>query len=476
MKERIIILEDEFLISEDLRTMLEMEGYDVVAIETSGQETIRKAEKLKPDIVLIDIQLEGEIDGVEVADFLTKKMFLPIIYITAFSDENMLERVRFTEPYGYILKPYDRKNVLITIKNALYKHKIEQKLRISKQKYRSLFEESNDPIFIHDLDGNIINANSKACELLKYEREQLLQMNTIDLFFDKILETENSYLERINKNGFTRFESIFKSSDGDLYNVDINSRVFGLEKTLIQAIVRDITSIKKIESELKRSHEELYNLRIYSDKKLEKEKRRIAREIHDELGQILTAMELELSWVRKNSDRHDKSVSDRIDSISKLIDMGLSMIRKIATELRPGVLDDLGFVAAIKWGIGEFHQKTGIECGLILDPQEFDLSNNISISMYRIFQEIMTNIIRHAKADRVKIFIWKDINEMNMEISDNGLGIPAEKIDNVFSFGLIGMRERVENLNGSFQIKGSKKKGTQITVRIPINPFDKEVQ
>jgi len=225
---------------------------------------------------------------------------------------------------------------------------------------------------------------------------------------------------------------------------------------------------KSVEKELRRSQEQLRNLSSRLHSMVEEERTRISREIHDELGQLLTILKMELSWLKKRLPKKEALLRDRTKSMAKLVDTTVQTLRKISTELRPGVLDDLGLTAAIEWQVQEFQNRTGMRCRFTVRPEEILLDPDRSTAVFRIFQETLTNIVRHANADEVTILLEKTDDCVILEVKDNGRGITQSQITNSKSLGLVGIRERALLWGGTVQINGVSGKGTTIIVQIPL--------
>jgi PAS domain S-box-containing protein len=234
------------------------------------------------------------------------------------------------------------------------------------------------------------------------------------------------------------------------------------------AVIRDITASKLAEQELRSSREQLRNLSTYSESVREEERTRISREIHDELGQAMTALKMDLSWLSKRLPKDQESLVEKSKSMSKLVDMTVQTVQKISAELRPGLLDDLGLVAAIEWQAGQFRERTGIECEAALDPDSISLDRERSTMFFRILQEALTNVTRHSQATRVKIGLIKRERKLLLRVRDNGKGITKSQICNANSLGLIGMRERVRPWRGRVKIRGVQNKGTILVVSMPL--------
>jgi len=245
------------------------------------------------------------------------------------------------------------------------------------------------------------------------------------------------------------------------------------EPEFLQGIMFDVTDQKRFEEQLKSSHERMRELAAHIEGVREEERTRIAREIHDELGQALTGIKIDLAWMNKKLQIHDRATQTdlllkRITAMKDTIDTTVQVVRKISAELRPGILDGFGLPAAIEWQASEFQDRTGIQCQLSAIPEDLDLEERPSSAIFRIFQELLTNIVRHANASRVSISLRKRRGMLILEVQDNGRGISENEKFKANSFGLLGVRERVALLGGKSSIKGVQGQGTTVTIRIPL--------
>ncbi|MEW6734124.1 MAG: PAS domain S-box protein [Acidobacteriota bacterium] len=225
---------------------------------------------------------------------------------------------------------------------------------------------------------------------------------------------------------------------------------------------------REAEERLRESREQLRALSAHLHSLWEEERTRIAREIHDEVGQALTALKIDLTWLGKKLSSQPELLQ-KIGKMIDLIDNKIQAVRKISSELRPGVLDDLGLVAAIEFEVQEFQERTGIECDLIIGAEDIILSPTHSTAIFRILQEALTNVARHAEATKVDISLSRSSGQLRLEVCDNGKGISNQDVANPHSLGLIGMRERVLLCGGEVQISGSAGNGTIVRLVIPVS-------
>ena len=231
-------------------------------------------------------------------------------------------------------------------------------------------------------------------------------------------------------------------------------------------IASDLSEVKRAEQEVRASSEQLRKLAARLVSVREEERTRISREVHDELGQSLTAVKMDLAWLAGRLPRRSAQMHERIRSTRQLASRIIQSVRRISTELRPGILD-LGLAAAVEWQVQEFQARTGIQCKLRLLAQEV-FTPDVSTALFRILQETLTNIARHAKATRVEVVKQKQRDRLILRIRDNGRGFDPEDPSLSKSLGLLGMRERAAILGGGVNVSSAPGKGTTVTAWIPL--------
>jgi PAS domain S-box-containing protein len=232
--------------------------------------------------------------------------------------------------------------------------------------------------------------------------------------------------------------------------------------------VSDISDRKETEKQLLTSREQLRELSQFLESVREEERTKMAREIHDELGQSLTTLKFDLAWLTKQCPKELDRVSERTRSMGEVIDGAIQTVKRLSAELRPGILDDLGLADALQWQTRDFSTRTGIKAKFITNCEEIPLDGERSTALFRICQEALTNVVRHARATRVTVSLKKTRHWIVLQVSDNGIGIEESQILDPRAFGLMGMRERASFFGGEAKIGSIPGKGTSVVANIPL--------
>ncbi len=340
-----------------------------------------------------------------------------------------------------------------------------------------LLESTGEGIYGLDRQGHCTFINSAASRMLGYLPDELLGLNMHTHIHHSrhngaTYPRASCHIHETLTDGTGRKvdDEIFWRKDGTSFPVEYSSFPVVEQGLVTGAVVvfLDITDRKRAEQQLTASHDQLRNLSARLESVREEERILIAREIHDELGQALTGVKLELSLLRDQLPDMAPALQNRFESISGLVDATIQSVRRIATDLRPIVLDQLGLIPAIEWQTDEFQSRTGIQCRLDIYLRSAPLSQAASTAMFRIFQEILTNVVRHAKASIVKITLQEQAGGLVLEVQDNGRGITDTELADPQSLGLVGMRERALLLGGNITFTGHAGSGTTVRVRIPL--------
>lgn len=257
--------------------------------------------------------------------------------------------------------------------------------------------------------------------------------------------------------------------------------VFYLIKVLPEAFA--LKSQKQMEDEIEQRHQEilqinkqLHDLSSHLQNVREEERMQIARDIHDELGQQLTGLKMEVSWLRNRISSGDENINQKIGSIIELIDETVKSVRRISSNLRPSMLDDLGLVAALEWYSEEVAKRTGIHIHFGSSLQGINIPITTATGIFRIYQEVLTNAIRHANASEILSSLQYENGQLLFQISDDGRGMDISTIDGRKTLGLIGIKERTFALGGKYELTSELGKGTKIKISIPFSPDNQDNQ
>ena len=233
-------------------------------------------------------------------------------------------------------------------------------------------------------------------------------------------------------------------------------------------LTKEVSERKLAEDQLRESQVQLRALAARLISIREEERTRIAREIHDELGQVLTGLKMDVMWLGKRLPVQQKALAEKIDGMCQLIDSTVQLVRAISSGLRPEILDEMGLLEAINWQAAEFQKRMGIRCRVRLPTEQIAVDRELSTTVFRIFQEVLTNVARHAQATSVKVDLRVSREELTLQVADNGVGIAGNDARGRNSLGLLGMQERAQLFGGEVHISGAPGKGTTVSVRIPL--------
>lgn len=356
----------------------------------------------------------------------------------------------------------------------------EDLLRQSQSLLQGIVEGTPDIVFVKDRQGRYLIINLAGARLIGKSTEEILGRDDTELLTSEEAYRANEIDHQVMKSGETREYELTLTIDGVTRALLFTKTPYRGETGEILGllgIARDITEHQRAAEHLENSRAELRALSAQIQSVREEERMRIAREIHDELGQVLTGLKLDVVSLTKRipeaqTDADWQQLKERTQSIADLINSAILTVRRISTELRPGLLDAVGLTAAIEWQAKEFEKRTGIKCNLKYPQEDISIDQKRSVAVFRIFQEILTNVTRHAEASEVNIVLEDRETGLFLEAKDNGRGIKASEFSNPKSLGLLGMRERALLLGGEFNIRGSQGKGTTVTVCIPIESED----
>ena len=343
---KILVVEDELVVARDIEQQLIELGYDPVGSVARGEQAVESAATLRPDLVLMDIQLAGSMDGITAAQHIRDQFGLPVVFLTAFTADDVLARAKLTEPFGYILKPFSERELRTVLAMALYKHQAETRLQNTTRQLKALSR--------------------------------------------RVLQAQ------------------------------------------------------------------------------EQERRRIAIELHDELGQSLTAIKINLQLGERFKGQVPTDLN--LESI-RIVEDALQQVRSLATALRPSMLDDLGLVPALQWLSDQAAQRGGFSASFLYDKADGRVASDIETVCFRIVQEALTNITRHARASQVTIRLSREGGELLLSVRDDGQGFDLaamrERAIAGGSLGVLGMQERATLVGGQLDIDSAPGRGSVLQFKCP---------
>ena len=357
------------------------------------------------------------------------------------------------------------------VRDITTRKKTEEEIRMSEHKYRLLFNQNPMPMWMISLpQRNFLDVNDAAIEFYGYSKQEFLHMNIKDLRPEsdtmKFSDIIGTYKTGINNTGIWNH----KKKNGEIVRVNIITHDIMYEGRQAKLVLaNDITEKIEAEEKLKKSHEELRQLATHLQDIREDERTRIAREIHDELGQQLTGLKMDLSWLSKKMNGQHPDITEKMAESLKLVDDTVKTVRRIATQLRPSILDDLGLISAMEWQSEEFEKRFHISTFFQSNVPTIDIEPEIATGLFRIFQECLTNVLRHSKAVEVNTSLHLKDDVLSLTITDNGVGFNSDEIENKKTLGLLGMKERTLMMGGNYHIKSKSGEGTSVVISVPIH-------
>lgn len=339
-----------------------------------------------------------------------------------------------------------------------------------RRRYRELFDYAPEPYLVTDTYALIHEANQAAAALLNVPAPSL-RNKPLALFITP--ETKQAFYRLLvtarDAPGLKIGEFQLKPRHQPPIDAEftvVTTRDDAGKPITQRWLIRNITHRKQIEGELAQSRAQLQTFATNVQSAREDERTRVAREIHDELGQTLTGLRLDLGVIKKQMPESMSAVHVKLDQISATVVSTIQTVRRIMTDLRPSVLDEAGLVAALEWQCRDFKARTGIHCRFLTKETQLDLDQESTNAVFRLTQEMLTNAAKHSGASRVTVELKQNKRWVQLEVRDNGRGITEDEIHNPVTAGLLGMRERVRLLNGEIAIHGVPNRGTRIRVKL----------
>ncbi len=428
------------------------------------------------DVVLLDLSLPDSQGSDTVFRIRAKSNRMPIVVLTGVEDEALGLQLIQLGAQDYLVKGQVTGPLLTrSLRYAVERVRMEEILRESETRFRAIMDNSPALMFLKDLEGRYLQINRRFEEVFHIANRDIIGKMDKEIFPPMQAAAFLANDQKVLDAGLAmEFEEEALHDDGFHTSIAMKFPLLNEQGQMsaLCGIVTDITERRRAEKQLQRTVDRVRTLSHRLDVVREEERTRIARELHDELGVRLTCLKLDLARLQSLMTRESlpprDNMAERIHSMIAEVDATIVSVQRLAVELRPSILDGLGLVAAIEWQCQDFERRSGICCFCKASQEEISLDRSHATAAFRICQEALTNVVRHAKAG----FVWVLVEEVNgdllLEIQDDGEGIPAEKLGDTHSLGLLGMQERASSLGGQVEIAGRPGKGTTVTLRLPL--------
>jgi two-component system sensor histidine kinase UhpB len=472
-KIKILHLEDLQTDAELVERELKKGGLNFEKIVVDNKADFENAlHTFSPDIILSDHSLPS-FDSISALKIIRERgIHIPFILITSTMTDEFAVRIMQEGADDYIIK--DRLNrVANAVLSAIEKFRLEKeketffiKITENEKRFRALIEKSTDMKTLSTYKGEFLYGSPSITKVLGYTlQEFLFQPSSVFFHPDDLRDLFEKKTKLLTSPGESvpfQYPMLHKNQtwvwcEGTLTNL--------LHEPGVNAFVsnfRDISERKKSEEQILEKNIELKALSNHLQSIREEERKNVAREIHDELGQQLTALKMDIDWILHKQTNPEINVISKLQEMLKMNDGIINTVRRISADLRPALIDDLGLIATIEWKCADFEERSGVKCKFLSKVKERAFSKDFSIHIYRILQESLTNINRHSEADEVSVLLTENQNELILEINDNGKGISSENLYHNKRLGILGMRERAGLLNGELEITGKQNKGTSV--------------
>jgi PAS domain S-box-containing protein len=368
-----------------------------------------------------------------------------------------------------------RKFFTVILRDVTESSRVEQLLSREESRLRGILDSAMDAIITVDDSEHIVLFNAAAEAVFGCPRSEALGAPLAWFIPERFRTAHSAHIRRFGEAGV---ESRRMNAQRVVTGLRRNGEEFPIEASISKTsergrayftvILRDITERVLADSALRRSKEELREFAAAAGSVREQEKSRVARELHDELAQSLTALKMDVTWLKERVPAEQQALVGKLESMQEMLDGTVQATRRISSDLRPLMLDDLGLLPAAEWLVNNFIQRHGIHCRFTVDPPDLDLQDPHATAIFRIMQESLTNVARHAHASNVDITLDGSAGEITLRVRDNGCGFAPADPRKPNSFGLVGLRERVYLLDGEISVDTAPGKGATIEVRIPL--------
>lgn len=462
---KLLMVEDSTDDVELVVAELELAGLRVSATRVESAEQMRAALQAQAwSAVISDFNLPAfsTLEALEILHSL--QLDLPFIIVSGCIGEETAVALMKAGAHDFVMK-----GNLTRLAPALQRELREASMREERRQAQLQLETSEkflramtaalgDGILVQDSQSRLLFMNPEAERLLGWTEAELASRDVHDTIHylhsgGGLHPKEACPILSVTSMGgvYRSYDDVFVRKGGEVFPVAYVVTAVVEQGEVVAAVTafQDITARKQMEDELRESRRQLQSLSMFQQTAREEERKRIARELHDELGQALTALKIDLDWLKHRQLAEDRRAAEKLVAMEQVLGRTVDSVRRIAEDLRPGMLDDLGLAASIEWQVEQFRQRTGLACDLVMNCDEFDVADSVAICVFRIVQEALTNVARHSQAQHVGVNVCMENGDISLEVEDDGQGfLPGESKKR--SFGLLGIRERVAMLGGMF--------------------------
>src|SRR6516165_6934116 len=473
---RILIVEDDRVVARDLQDHLTRIGHTVVGLAARGEDALPLAIQTQPDLVLMDIRLEGEIDGIDAAQQIRDCCRIPVVYLTAYADDQTLQRAGVTEPFGYLLKPFEDSQLRTAVEMALYKHAADRKLRESERRYAVTLSSIGDAVIATDENLKVTFMNQVAETLTGWSLRDAAGLPLADVFWiineDSRQPVENPAVKVLRSAiiiGLAN-HSILVARDGRERPIDdCGSPIIDDNGAIIGAVLvfRDITQRRQMDSALHRAQAEQIQVRF-------DERERIARELHDTLLQSFQGLLLIFQGASDILPARPQEAKQRLDAAIELAQQAITEGRDAVQGLRSSTVQTYDLATALNTLSAELATTQGGQntpvFGIQVEGASRDLHSLLRDDVFRIAGEALRNAFLHAQASRIEVEIHYDERQLRVRIRDDGKGIDSQIASDKGRpghWGLHGMHERAKLVGSNLEVWSKPDSGTEIELTIP---------
>jgi PAS domain S-box-containing protein len=440
-----------------------------VQVASSGTEGLALVDIMPPDLILLDVMMPG-MDGFETCWHLKESASsrnIPVIFLTARGDDDSEARCFEAGAVDFVTKPIN----LAVLRARIQTHLTQYEQRRSLESmFRTLLEFALDAFILSNANGEIVQINRQAEVLFAYDRHELIGQ-PIDVLIAS--DPQFSYSDHPTSDWGALSPAklpdvLCRRKDGSEFPAEISHSPLQTDRELLSmSLIHDLSERREVERELEASNQHLRDLGARNEAVREADKKHIAREVHDELGQVLTALRMDTTILKMRFGELHPDLVGKVQDMKVLIDRAIQAVRNVAMNLRPTALD-MGLVPAIEWLSNDFAKNSNIACHLHQKDQHIALDDSRSVMVFRIVQESLTNVARYANATQVDISLRCRDNVLQVRIQDNGRGFDVPSTAQSKTMGLLGMRERALALGGVLDLVSAPGHGARVSLSIPI--------